>query len=845
MATTLAITNVGNMYKVIINSSTQPIYTSAPMKLSYNTINDTVNVGFVAEDATPYYYTSIPIANLSLGGVVITNQTVFETQVASVFINAGSTAIPTKSDLSFYSKGRAGISLIDIISANNATVKLPIVDASRIDTTHALKLDTGITPANNTIWVVKGKSTLTSTVAGHLMGIDGTSFFFVGIYPSTSKWRFGWGNKSAQSVANADNDFHVFIMYNGSLWIRPASTSMTDASILNIISTVTADVICATPTWTTATRTLWFGSLNASYTSNSCFALSESYIGTITTGVITWQRKYIFNNIYKAYDTLNASNSASWANAINTTPTNPIKQYDSNGSTYCLDNGHTLLQKDGKSFVSVPYVSGVPNTTVTNPSGFATIKNFDGNTSALNYTDCLVRFTNVQFDRSNVTAFNDNARLTSTNYDAANPYDWHITELNRNLFDLFQNTGYKGLKFIKTASNSMQIETATIILEIFAYFTDKVGNYFNMALNYSKDYLLYYFPLWDKNVFTLTDYTTSINKIDAATEGQTDSIAELTSYTGIDNWCGSILAPNGCLYGIPFTNHNVLKLDTANDSISLQPITLIGPDQMKWRGAALAPNGFIYCLPFDNNQIFKINTFNDEQSLFGSFGTAVYKYNSAVLAPNGSIYGIPFNETTILKINPNDDTTSTFGSLAGTGKFGQAILVGNYIYVMPMTYGTILKIDTTNDTITDIAYTNPGAYNYHWWGCAVTKEGVLYGIPYNDTRILKIDTATDTVSYLACDAVVSGENYTGAVLGGDGIIYATAHNKTHFMRIDTTNDSITYFGSYAGNFKYYDGTIAENGSIYFIPMTDVPLLKIRSAFQIDKNICLSRVINNV
>jgi len=98
MATTLAITNIGSKYKVVINSSIQPIYTSSPMKLTYNTVNNTVDVCFVTEDNSPCYYTAIPIANLSLGGVVITNQTVFETQVASVFLNAGSSAIPTRAD---------------------------------------------------------------------------------------------------------------------------------------------------------------------------------------------------------------------------------------------------------------------------------------------------------------------------------------------------------------------------------------------------------------------------------------------------------------------------------------------------------------------------------------------------------------------------------------------------------------------------------------------------------------------------------------------------------------------------------------------------------------------------
>jgi len=98
MPTTLAITNIGSKYKVVINSSTQPIYTSSPMKLSYNTVNNTVDVGFVTEDNSPCYYTGIAIANLTIGGVVITNQTVFETQVASVFLNAGSAAIPTRAD---------------------------------------------------------------------------------------------------------------------------------------------------------------------------------------------------------------------------------------------------------------------------------------------------------------------------------------------------------------------------------------------------------------------------------------------------------------------------------------------------------------------------------------------------------------------------------------------------------------------------------------------------------------------------------------------------------------------------------------------------------------------------
>ena len=70
----------------------------------------------------------------------------------------------------------------------------------------------------------------------------------------------------------------------------------------------------------------------------------------------------------------------------------------------------------------------------------------------------------------------------------------------------------------------------------------------------------------------------------------------------------------------------------------------------KWVGGVLAPNGKIYGIPYTSTTVLCIDPSNDTTSTFGSLSGA-YKWIGGVLAPNGKIYGIPFNSTTVLCID--------------------------------------------------------------------------------------------------------------------------------------------------------------------------------------------------
>ena len=70
----------------------------------------------------------------------------------------------------------------------------------------------------------------------------------------------------------------------------------------------------------------------------------------------------------------------------------------------------------------------------------------------------------------------------------------------------------------------------------------------------------------------------------------------------------------------------------------------------KWYGSVVAPNGYIYGTPYDSTTVLKINPQNDSVTTFGSL-SGTEKWVGSVLAPNGYIYGTPCNATTVLKIS--------------------------------------------------------------------------------------------------------------------------------------------------------------------------------------------------
>jgi hypothetical protein len=219
----------------------------------------------------------------------------------------------------------------------------------------------------------------------------------------------------------------------------------------------------------------------------------------------------------------------------------------------------------------------------------------------------------------------------------------------------------------------------------------------------------------------------------------TDTYSTIGNVAASSSWRGIVQAANGNLYSMPTASKTVLKIDPTTDSVS--EIGTFSPGSVQMSDTILAPNGMIYGVPQNNAYCHKFDPNSEVLSTIGPLLSGPDRWNGGVLAPNDCIYGVPYNVSPVLKINTVNDDITTFGSLAGTYKWINGCVVGDYIYCSPVNATTILKINWTNDTLSTFG-NFPGTGK--WSDLILAPDGYIYGIPFRHTQILRIDPSDDS-----------------------------------------------------------------------------------------------------
>ncbi len=172
---------------------------------------------------------------------------------------------------------------------------------------------------------------------------------------------------------------------------------------------------------------------------------------------------------------------------------------------------------------------------------------------------------------------------------------------------------------------------------------------------------IYGIPLDTTTILKINPYTTpeTITGIDIS-----DIVGELNPWY---QWEGGVAGDNGCIYGIPCNSNSILKIDTRTVPETITTIDCgelyPGHDidhRWKWNGGVLAPNGCIYGVPRNSMTMLKIDTRTNPETAT-TFGTLtsgheawhIEKWRPGILAPNGSIYMIPSYAKYILKLAIN------------------------------------------------------------------------------------------------------------------------------------------------------------------------------------------------
>ena len=153
------------------------------------------------------------------------------------------------------------------------------------------------------------------------------------------------------------------------------------------------------------------------------------------------------------------------------------------------------------------------------------------------------------------------------------------------------------------------------------------------------------FTNWTINS-TSTNFSANLNN-SIIGKSFSQNIVQFGTLTGTSRYIGGVLAPNGKIYGIPYSSSQILEINPTTQTASL--FGSVGAGTSKWMGGALGPNGYIYAIPYDSTTILELNPTTSGTTTYGSL-SGLNKYSGGITAANGRIYGLPRDSTSVLQL---------------------------------------------------------------------------------------------------------------------------------------------------------------------------------------------------
>lgn len=283
-------------------------------------------------------------------------------------------------------------------------------------------------------------------------------------------------------------------------------------------------------------------------------------------------------------------------------------------------------------------------------------------------------------------------------------------------------------------------------------------------------------------------------------------------------------------------NNPIATLNPLNDARNfpvpaLSMINTVIPGlSLEFGGGVLSQSNKIYAAPIMGSSILKIDiSQGNAVSEFGSVASG-QGYTSCALAIDGFLYSASTGGDKILKINTVNDSASELVLLnpSNIGFDGIISADNGLLYLVPSSATQVVEFDTDLVSVTYIG-DSYSADPSKWAGGCIAPNGKIYCAPHDDNNILEIDPVTKTTRLIPISSTASFAKWKGCVLGNDGIIYFIPHNATEIMKYDSVLDSVSYTtGLSANSNKYAGGVLGANGRIYFMPYSEPEVLEINT-----------------
>ena len=258
-----------------------------------------------------------------------------------------------------------------------------------------------------------------------------------------------------------------------------------------------------------------------------------------------------------------------------------------------------------------------------------------------------------------------------------------------------------------------------------------------------------------------------------------------TTITGLSDsankWFGGVLAPNGKIYGIPYTSPSVLIIDPVTNTTDTTTITGLSSSVDKWFGGVVAPNGKIYGTPYTSSSVLIIDpvTNTADTTTITGLSTGTFKWIGGVLGPDGKIYGNANLNTNVLILDPSSpvvDITTSFGI-----------------------------------NVANVSYTNVSKLLTFGAGATLLTSGLLAG----DNIIITVSGGIKYTGYIQSIDSNTQITFIYALSLGADIVAGSITKLEKTRKADFTTLTVT-----SAQGKAFGGALGPDGKIYTCPLGD-------------------------
>jgi len=310
-----------------------------------------------------------------------------------------------------------------------------------------------------------------------------------------------------------------------------------------------------------------------------------------------------------------------------------------------------------------------------------------------------------------------------------------------------------------------------------------------------------------------------------------------------------INALNNKIYFIPEDEVFVLELDPTQTQLKVVTFGSLS-GTTKWLGGVLAPNGLIYGIPYSSLTWLRINPYNRTAVAFTAGASVSGLYKGGILTPNGLIVAPSGNNasgiTRIMVFNP---ATETFVELdvtlnaTGVAYNGSCLAPNGIVYFTPQSDDIVGAYDAETKKYKEYSIPSQAIGTNLYDGSVLGPDGNIYFIPRNATRVLVFNPISNTGKFIGPDLGTVSSKWKGGVLAPDGYIYGIPLSDSRFLKIDWKNHTVVFVGSIAGSGKFSGATIASTGNMYTITSSSDTIAEIKFNMPIKNNAECRKEVN--